>query len=155
MSLYNAPYAINLEGKIHFISISLLHSLHCNNIEITKCLFSYHYYAHYAVIKTKTLFFLLIIKLISILRLLRQDLEQLHIFISLLLLLLSSRDSDKKIYYFDIHHFYFSTTSTSSTTFTCHDQDNSYFLFLCYVHCVMIKRKIIIWLLRSLRNDLE
>ena len=77
------------------------------------------------------------IKLILILRLLRQDLQQLHSFISLLLLLLSSRDSDKKIYYFDIHHFYFSSTSTSSTTFTGHDQDNSFFVSL----------------LRSLRHD--
>ena len=140
---------------MHFISISLLHSLHCNNIEITKCHF--HIITTFTTpwLRQKTLFLLLIIKLISILRLLHQDLEQLHIFISLLLLLLSSRDSDKKIYYFDIPHFYFSTTSTSSTTFTCHDQDNSYFLFLYYVHYVMIKRKIIIWLLRSLRNDLE
>ena len=30
-----------------------------------------------------------------------------------------------------------------------------FLLFLCYVHYVMIKRKIIIWLLRSLRHDLS
>ena len=101
--------------KIHFISIPLLRSLHCNSIVITKFSFSYHYYVQYAVIKRKTLFFWLILKLISPLRLLRQYLEKLHIFISLLLQNSLQRDSDKKILFwfsplllfYYIHVFYY------------------------------------------------
>ena len=79
--------------KRHFISIPLPRSLHCNSIVIARFYFSYHCYVLCAVKN----FFLLMIKLISPLRLLRQDLEKLHIFFSLLLLLRSlQRDSNKK-----------------------------------------------------------
>ena len=113
--------------KINVISNSLLRSLHCNNIVITKFSFSYHYYVHYAVIKTKA-FSLLIIKLISPLRLLRQDLEKLKIFILLLLLLRSlQRDSDKKNI---ILTFTFLLHPRLLLPSPCHDQENSFFISL-------------------------
>ena len=132
--------------KIHFISIPLLGSLHCNGIVITKFSFSYHYYAHYAVIKRKTLFFLLILKLISPLRLLRQYLEKLHIFISLLLLHSLQRDSDKKIlfwfspllFFYYIHVFYYLHHVMIKIIF--------FFSFLLLLHHDQ-KKKITIWLL--------
>ena len=132
--------------KIHFISIPLLRSLHCNSTVTTKFSFSYHYYVHYAVIKRKTLFFLLILKLISPLRLLRQYLEKLHIFISLLLLHSLQRDSDKKIlfwfspllFFYYIHVFYYLHHVMIKRIF--------FFSFLLLLHHDQ-KKKITIWLL--------
>ena len=128
--------------KIHFISISLLRSLHCNNTVIIIKKFSYHYYVHYAAIKAKRLFFLLIIKLISSLRLLRQDLEKLHIFISLLLLRSLQCDSDKKNIILTFTTFIFLLHPRLLLPSPCHDQDNSFFTSLLRSY-VMIKRKII------------
>ena len=117
--------------KIHFVSTSLLRSLHCNNIAITKFSFPYQYYVHYAMIKTKRLYFLLMLKLISPLRLLCQDLEKLHIFISLILPRILESLSNL---------FNILATTTAATTFTTvwfwqkilfydHDQENSLFYF--------------------------
>ena len=120
--------------KIHFISISLLRSLHCNNTVIIIKKFSYHYYVNYAAIKAKRLFFLLIIKLISSLRLLRQDLEKLHICISLLLLLRSLQcDSDKKNIILTFTTFIFLLHPRLLLPSPCHDQDNSFFISLLRV----------------------
>ena len=115
--------------RIHFISISPLRSLHCNNIVITQFSFSYNYYVRYAVIKTKTLFFLFITKLILPLPLPRWDLETLHIFNSLLLLRSLQRDSDKKNIILTFPTFIFLLHPRLLLPSPCHDQGNSFFHF--------------------------
>ena len=74
-------------------------------------------------------------------RLLRQDLEKLRIFISLLLRSLQRN-------YFDFPHFPFSPIPSSSTNLTMSRSRELFFSFLCYTFYVMIKAKKIIWLLR-------
>ena len=113
--------------------------------------FSYRYMFTTSWLRRKTLFFLLKIKLISPLRLPRQDLEKLHIFTSsrLLLLLLRplQRDSDKKKIILTFATFIFLLPNSglllpSTYASACHDQDNSFFVSLLRSY-VMIKRKII------------
>ena len=111
--LYYVRYAINFNKKTFYFNFTATFTSY---IVITFT-FSYHYTFTTSWLRQKTLFLLLIIQLISPLRLLRQDLEKLHIFLSLVLLRSLQRDSDKKSY-FAFHHFYCSTLSTSSTTFT-------------------------------------
>ena len=124
--LYYAHYAINFDENTFYFNFTTTFTA------LITFPFSYHYYVHYAVIKTKTLFFLSILKLISPLRLLRQDLEKLHIFISLLLVLLRSlqRDSDQKIYYLTFTTFISLLHPRLVLPSPCHDQDNSVFISL-------------------------
>ena len=110
LALCYAHYAINVDANTFYFNY-----VHCIVITFS---FSYNYYVNYAAIETKTLFFLLIIKSISPLRLLRQDLEKLHIVLFHYYYYVHYRVILTKKYYFDFRHFYFSTTYRSSTTFT-------------------------------------
>ena len=135
LALCYAHYAINVDENTFYFNY-----VHCIVITFS---FSYNYYVNYTVIETKTLFFLLIIKSISPLRLLRQDLEKLHILVSLLLLLRSlQHDSDKKKNILTFTTFIFLLHSRLLLPSPCHDQDNSFFISLLPSY-VMIKRKII------------
>ena len=84
--LYYAHYAINVDENTFYFNFTTTFSSY---IVIT-FFFSYHYTFTTSCLNQKTLFFLLIIKLISPLRLLCQDLGKLHNFISLLISLLRS-----------------------------------------------------------------
>ena len=107
-------------------------------------------------LRQNALFFLLIIKLVLPLRLILQDLEKLHILVSLLPLRLLQRDSGKK-YYLD------STLTTFSVLpyprfllpLPCHDQGNSFFHFFATFTTSWSKEKKLIWSLRSLRHNLR
>ena len=138
--LYHAHNAINFDENTFF---QFHHSLRSLNIVITKFSFSFHCYVHYAVIKTKkALFFLLIIVMILPLRLLRQDLEKLHIFISMLRSL--QCDYDKKCSFY-----------VTSTWLLWNSEKSFFFSFCYYFHYAMIKikRSFFILLLRLSRHD--
>ena len=128
--LYYAHYAINFDENTFYFNFTTTFTT------LITFSFSYHYHVHYAVIKTKNIF-LLIIKLISPLRLLHQDLEKLHIFILLLLLPLVllllralQRDSDKKNIILTFTTFIFLLHPRHLLPSPCHDQDNSFFICL-------------------------
>ena len=124
--LYYAHYAINFDENTFYFNFTTTFTT------LITFPLSYHYYVHYAVIKTKNFFFLLILKSISPLRLLRQDLEKLHIFISLLLLCSLQRDSDPKIYYLTFTTFISLLHPRLLLPSPCHDQDNYVFISLRY-----------------------
>ena len=142
--LYYAHYAINFDENTFYFNFTTTFTT------LITFSFSYHYMFTTPSLRQKALFFLLITKLILPLRLLRQDLEKLHIFILLLLLLLLlllralQRDSDKKniILTFIQHDSDKKNIILTFTTFIfllhlrlllpspCHDQDNSFFISL-------------------------
>ena len=161
--LYYAHHAINKiltypkSTKIH-----KLRSLHCNNIVITKCSFTYHYYFHYAVIKmikTKKNIFLVNNNINFAMTFSTPGPWKITYFYFVTTTTTTTTFTTawfrQTKYYFDFHHFRFSTTSTSSATFTMSCSREFFLSFLCFVHYVIIKTKKIIWLLRSLRHDLE
>ena len=125
---YYAHYAINFENTFYFNFTTMFTSSY---IVITFS-FSYHYTFTKSWLRQKTLFFLLIIKLISPLRLLRQDLEKLHSLISSLLLLLRPLqcDSDKKNINLTFATFIFLLNPRLLLPSACHDEDNSFFISL-------------------------
>ena len=99
-------------------------------------------------------FFLLIMKLISLILLLRQDLEKLHIFTSLLLLLHSLQcDSDKKNILTSTT-FIFQLNAHLLPPLPCHDQDNYFFISLLRSY-IMIERKIINLVTTLLHHNLR
>ena len=138
--LYYAHYAINFDENTFYFNFTTTFTSY---IVITFS-FSYHYTFTTSWLRQKTLFFLLIIKLILPICLLRQDLEKLHSFISSLLLLLRPLqcDSDKKNINLTFATFIFLLNPRLLLPSTCHDQDNSFFISLLRSY-VMIKRKII------------
>ena len=128
--LYYAHYAINFDENTFYFNFTTTFTT------LITFSFSYHYMFTTPSLRQKALFFLLITKLILPLRLLRQDLEKLHIFILLLLLLLLlllralQRDSDKKNIILTFTTFIFLLHPRHLLPSPCHDQDNSFFICL-------------------------
>ena len=156
VQLYFSSLLRSLRHKLWWKYILFQFQYYFHYIVITFS-FSYHYrYVHYAVIKTKRIIFLVNNKISFATSLLLQDLEKLHILVSLLPLRLLQRDSGKK-YYLDstLTTFSFLPYPRFLLPLPCHDQGNSFFHFFATFTTSWSKEKKLIWSLRSLRHNLR
>ena len=112
-SLLRSRHAINFDENTFYFNFTTTFTT------LITFPFSYHYYVHYAVIKTKNIIFLVNIKINFATTFTAPGSWKItYFYFTTTTTTFTTAWFWPKNILFDFHHFYFSTTSTSSTTFT-------------------------------------